>query len=98
MAPHEMTKAEFMSAAKAEQLVNHGRKWNVTLGTYSSFSDAESEAAAKADVHRGAVNNALCLNTPDCEGMSNDGMPPIRVLVDYLDLVDEFNVVSAIAA
>lgn len=98
MAPHEMTKAEFMCAAKVERLVSHGRKWNVTLGSYSSFSNAESEEAAMADVHRGAVSNALYLNTPDCEGLSNDGMPPIRVLVDYLDLVDEFNVVSAIAA
>lgn len=97
MAPHNMTKAEFMSSAKVERLVNHGRKWNVSLGAYTSFSDAESEQAAKADVHHGAVNNALYFNTSDGKGLSNDGMPPIRVLVDYLDLVDKFNVVSVIA-
>lgn len=97
MAPHEMTKAEFTAAATAERLVNHGRKWNVILGAYSSFSDAETECSAKADVHRAAVSNALYLNTPDGEGLNNGGMPPIRVLVDYLDLVDNFNVVSTIA-
>lgn len=98
MSPHEMTKAEFMSAAQVVRLVNHGRKWNVIMGPYSSFSDAETEDAAKADVHRGDVNNALYLNTPDCAGLNHISIPPIRVLVDYLDLVDEYNVVGAISS
>jgi hypothetical protein len=97
MAPHEITKAEFMSAAQAVRLANHGRKWNVILGPDTSFSDADTEDAAKADVHRGAVNNALYLNTPDCAGLFHSSMPPIRVLVDYLDLVDEYKVVGAIS-
>jgi len=91
MAPHELTKAEFQAAAQVEALVNHGRKWNVTLGTYSSFSDAETPEAAKDDAHRGAVNNALYLNCPDAPQLgSKPSVPPLHVLVDYPELIVEF--------
>lgn len=98
MAPHELTKNAFIAAAMAEPLVNHGRKWNVTLGAFSAFSDADTAEAAKADVHHAAVSNALFFNSPDGQGLSHtEIMPPIKVLVDYLDLVDEFNVRPVVA-
>lgn len=97
--PHHMTKDEFQAAAKAQALVNHGRKWNVTLGNYSAFSDAESAEAALADVHHGAVNNALYLNCPDAPQLDiKPSMPALIVLADYPDLVAEYRVVAAIAA
>lgn len=90
--PHEMTLAEFAAQATTEKLENHGRQWNVTLGDrYSSFSDAENPEAAIADVHRGAVNNALYLNTPGAAEIgTKPTFPPAAVLAEYPDLVAQF--------
>lgn len=90
--PHEMTLAEFIGQATVEELTNHGRKWNVTLGDrYAAFSDADSPQAALADVHRAAVNNALYLNTPEAAGIgSKPTLPPPAVLADYPDLVAQY--------
>ncbi len=90
--PHEMTLAEFIDQANVEALVNHGRKWNVALGNrYSSFSDAADTQAALADVHRGAVNNALYLNTPEGASVgSRPSLPPPVVLSEYPHLVSQY--------
>ena len=90
--PHEMTPAEFAAQATAEKLENHGRKWNVSLGgRHSAFSDADNPAAAVADVHRSAVNNALYLNTPEAAALGDKPtMPPAEVLAEYLDLMVKF--------
>lgn len=90
--PHEMSLAEFIGQANVEELTNHGRKWNVTLGDrYAAFSDADSPQAALADVHRAAVNNALYLNTPEAAEIgSKPTLPPPAVLVDYPDLVAQY--------
>nr|BCU00973.1 hypothetical protein [uncultured bacterium] len=90
--PHEMTLAEFIAQANTEELTNHGRKWNVTLGDrYAAFSDADSPQAALADVHRATVNNALYLNTPEAAGIgSRPTLPPAAVLAEYPDLVAQY--------
>lgn len=90
--PHEMTKAEFASQATAEALTNHGRKWNVTLGDrFSAFSDADSAAAAVADVHHATVNNALFINMPEAAGAGiKSTLPPPAVLAEYPDLVAQY--------
>jgi antirestriction protein ArdC/phage/plasmid primase-like uncharacterized protein len=89
--PHEMTLAEFALQANVEQLENHGRKWNVTLGDYAAFSDAESFDAAIADVHRAAVNNALYLNSPHATVSGiKPSLPPAAVLAEYPDLVQQY--------
>lgn len=90
--PHEMTLAEFITQAKTEELTNHGRKWNVTLGDrYAAFSDADSPQAALADVHWAAVNNALFLNTPEATGISRKPtLPPPAVLAEYPNLVAQY--------
>ncbi|MBS0551385.1 MAG: strawberry notch family protein [Proteobacteria bacterium] len=90
--PHEMTPDEFAAEATIEQLIDHGRRWSVTLGVrYAAFSDAPSAEAAVADVHRGAVNNALFLNTPDAAGIGFPPvLPPPAVLAHYPDLVAQY--------
>lgn len=89
--PHELTLSEFASQVVVEQLENHGRKWNVSLGAYSAFSDAESSADAVADVHRAAVNNALYLNSSEnTQGSISATMPPLPVLIEYPDLVRDY--------
>ncbi len=90
--PHEMTMAEFTAQATAVKLENHGRQWDVNLGDrYAAFSDAESMEAAIADVHRGAVNNALYLNTPGAADIGiKPSFPPANVLAEYPDLVERF--------
>jgi antirestriction protein ArdC/phage/plasmid primase-like uncharacterized protein len=89
--PHEMTLAEFSTQITIERLENHGRKWNVTLGDYSAFSDAESSDLAIADVHRAAVNNALYLNSLDATVPGGKpSLPPAAVLAEYPDLLAEY--------
>lgn len=98
--PHEMTKAEFRAVADVEALVGHGRKWKVTYGAYSSFSDADTKMATVDDVHHGAVNNALYLNCPDralyldCPdeepSFNKPSIPCARVLAEYPDLVSQY--------
>nr|WP_317623546.1 zincin-like metallopeptidase domain-containing protein [Bordetella pertussis] len=90
--PHELTLAQFAGQATAQELTNHGRKWEVRHGDYSAFSDAATAEEAIADVHRGAVNNALYLNTPESRSASLPGssFPPAAVLAEYPDLVEKF--------
>ncbi|MCB2028085.1 MAG: DUF1738 domain-containing protein [Rhodoferax sp.] len=90
--PHELTLAQFASQATAQELTNHGRKWEVRHGDYSAFSDAATAEEAIADVHRGAVNNALYLNTPESRSANLPGssFPPAAVLAEYPDLVEKF--------
>jgi len=91
--PHEMTLAEFAAQVTIERLENHGRKWNVILGDYSAFSDAESSDSAIADVHRAAVNNALYLNSPDATVLGGKPyLPPAAVLAEYPDLMVEYSI------
>lgn len=90
--PHEMTLAEFAGQVTVEKLENHGRRWEVILGDRDrAFSDAESPDAAIADAHRGAVNNALYLNTPGAAEVDpKPTLPPTAVLAEYPDLVKKF--------
>ena len=92
--PHELTLAQFASQATAQELMNHGRKWEVRHGDYSAFSDAATAEEAIADVHRGAVNNALYLNTPESRSanpnLPGSSFPPAAVLAEYPDLVEKF--------
>lgn len=96
-APHLLTQADFMAAAKAVPLTNHGRKWDVRLGSYSAFSDAGSAQAALIDVHHGAVNNALYFNDTDApEIPSKPSVPTAEVLASYPDLIEQYaDVVAA---
>ncbi len=88
---HELTLHEFRKRAEVVGLQNHGRQWEVRLGTHHAFSDAPSPEGAVDDVHRAAVNNALFLNSP---GHRIDGvqstLPPPDVLADYPDLVEKY--------
>lgn len=90
--PHELTLAQFAGQATAQELTNHGRKWEVRHGDYSAFSDAATAEEAIADVHRGAVNNALYLNTPESRSanLPRSSFPPAAVLAEYPDLVEKF--------
>ncbi|MFC6478690.1 hypothetical protein ACFQDN_22240 [Pseudomonas asuensis] len=50
--PHELTQEVFVHLATITALSNHGRKWQVALGSNSAFSDEEKSYAALIDVHR----------------------------------------------
>lgn len=90
-APHLLTQAQFIAAAQVVPLVNHGRKWDVRLGSYSSFSDAESAQAALIDAHHGAVNNALYFNEQDAPEIPNKpSVPTAEVLASYPDLIEQY--------
>lgn len=84
------TLAEYTQLATVTKLENHGRKWDVRYGSDSGFSDAEDEAGAIADRHRGAVNNALHYNSPENINTLNMPIPRLEVLADYPDLVESF--------
>lgn len=84
------TLAEYTKLATVTKLENHGRKWDVRYGSDAGFSDAEDEAGAIADRHRGAVNNALYYNSPENINTLNIPMPRIEVLADYPDLVEQY--------
>jgi putative DNA primase/helicase len=90
--PHELTLAQFSGLATAQELTNHGRRWDVRYGDYSAFSDAATAQEAIADVHHAAVNNALYLNTAEARsaGLTASTLPPVAVLAEYPDLVDKF--------
>jgi len=89
--PHELTLAQFASLAMVEELTNHSRKWNVSHGDYSAFSDVATAQEAIADVHHAAVNNALYMNTPEGRtSILSSTFPPASVLAEYPDLVAKF--------
>lgn len=95
--PHEMLLSEFVTAAQVVALTNHGRKWEVRLGAYNAFSDADDEKAALRDVHHAAVNNALYLNQADAPAIPNKpSVPSPDVVSAYPDLVEQYaDVLSA---
>lgn len=89
--PHEVTFAVFSLHAKVVALTNHGRRWQVTFGNYSAFSDAENTVDVLRDVHGSAVNNALYLNQPDAPDIGfKPSMPPVDVLNEYPEVVALF--------
>jgi len=90
--PHELTLAQFAKQASAQELVNHGRKWEVRHGNHVAFSDADTAEQAVADVHHGAVNNALYSNTPEARQMNlpASSFPSPTILADYPDLIEKF--------
>ncbi|WP_439126259.1 MAG: hypothetical protein ACNJA3_28230 (plasmid) [Pseudomonas rhizophila] len=90
-APHLLTQAQFMATAQAVPLVNHGRKWDVRMGSYSSFSDAGTAQEAMIDAHHGAVNNALYFNEADAPEIPNKpSVPTAEVLASYPDLIEQY--------
>lgn len=96
VAPHQLTKAQFIREASAVRLVNHGRKWQVNLGNHSAFSQADTAEAALADVHQSVVNNALYLNQAGAPTVPNKpSIPTQDVLADYPYLVAMFTDVLA---
>lgn len=84
------TLAEYAELATVTKLENHGRKWDVRYGSDSGFSDAEDEAGAIADRHRGAVNNALYYNSPENPNPLKMPLPRAEVLAQYPDLITRF--------
>lgn len=84
------TLAEYAELATVTKLENHGRKWDVRYGSDSGFSDAEDEAGAIADRHRGAVNNALYYNSPENPNPLKMPLPRAEVLAQYPDLITQF--------
>ncbi|QHF00422.1 hypothetical protein LCG56_28950 (plasmid) [Pseudomonas cannabina pv. alisalensis] len=90
-APHLLTQSEFIATAQAVPLVNHGRKWDVRMGNYNSFSDADTAEAALIDAHHGAVNNALYFNQEDAPEIPNKpSVPTAEVLASYPDLIEQY--------
>ncbi|MFL1449226.1 hypothetical protein ACI77O_12595 [Pseudomonas tritici] len=91
-ASHELTFEQFASQAIVEQLVNHGRRWNVTLtGRDACFSDAETQELALRDAHSSAINNALYFNLPDSPSIGKKpSIPSAEVLAQYPDVVARF--------
>lgn len=99
MKPHELTQAQFKDMAQVVALLNHGRKWEVTLNAYAAFSDAATEDAALVDVHHGAVSNALYFNEPDAPDIGEKpSLPYALVCADYPDLVERRNACIANSA
>ena len=91
IAPHLLTQAQFIATAQAVPLINHGRKWDVRMGNYNSFSDADTAQAALIDAHHGAVNNALFLNEADAPEIPNKpSVPSAEVLASYPDLIEQY--------
>jgi hypothetical protein len=89
--PHEVTLAVFSQNAKVVALTDHGRRWQVTFGKYSAFSDADNIVDVLRDVHGSAVNNALYLNQPDAPDIGfKPSMPPADVLSEYPEIVALF--------
>ena len=91
-AAHELTNDEFLKVAVANPLINHGRKWEVFVGGQSfGFSDGDTAGDALSDTHKRIVNNALySLSTENTGAVDVKTMPPLRVLVEYPDLVEKF--------
>lgn len=94
--PHQLTQAQFIADATVVALEDHGRKWSISHGTYSAFSDADTAEAALIDAHHGAVNNALYFNQPDAPSVPEKPSAPTQlVLADYPDLVTKFGIVPS---
>ena len=93
MKAHELTLSEYASQVQVQPLTNHGRRWEVILpGRDRCFSDADSQQGAIEDAHRGAVNNALLLNTHDSAelGGTKPTLPPQHVISAYPDILARF--------
>lgn len=85
---HTVPMQQFVARAQVVALENHGRRFEVTFGTFRAFSDAPTPEEAARDAHRAAVNNALyfCEN-PQAHAQSGapgtPKLPPQKVLSDY---------------
>lgn len=89
-APHELTFAQFAREASVQRLHGDSKKWQVSQGDWSSFSDEPSTDAALREAHRGAVDSALFLNSPSIRASSAQPgpmIPPAEVLAEYSDLM-----------
>lgn len=86
LAPHLMTLPEFKAAAQVVPLTNHERKWNVSLGSLASFSDAASADEALIEVHRDAVKAAL--DRVREHHQLAPQLPPASVIDTYPDLAN----------
>lgn len=95
---HQVTLDEFRKGASVEELQNHGRKWRVAydngrnVSRFETFSDAATIEDAIADAHYTAVNNALYSIETDkvSWGYTTPQMPPVAVLNEYPELVEEY--------
>ena len=89
-APHRMSLPMFRSRARAVRLHNHGREWEIFLGTASlGFADGpEHEAVDFA--HRREVNNALYAHTEPTPGLSKPELPTAEALAYHPELISKF--------
>lgn len=79
----QMSYGEFVQAAMATLLLNHGLNWEIFLhGCSLGFADGSLEAAL-AQVHEREVNNAFYANSPDAPEWMKADMPSAAVLADY---------------
>ena len=86
----QMSFGEFVQAATATQLLNHGRNWEIFLhGCSLGFADGSLEAAL-AQAHEREVNNALYANSPDAPEWIKADMPSIAVLAEYPQVAARF--------
>ncbi|RZI60563.1 MAG: hypothetical protein EOP14_00690 [Pseudomonas sp.] len=86
----QMSYGEFVQAAMATQLLNHGRNWEIFLhGCSLGFADGSLEAAL-AQVHEREVNNALYANSPDAPEWIKADMPSAVVLAEYPQVTARF--------
>ena len=86
----QMSFGEFVQAATATQLLNHGRDWEIFLhGCSLGFADGNLEAAL-AQAHEREVNNALYANSPGAPEWIKAAMPSIAVLAEYPQVAARF--------
>ena len=91
----QMSFGEFIQAATATQLLNHGRDWEIFLhGCSLGFADGNLEAAL-ARAHECEVNNALYANSPGTPEWIKAAMPSIAVLAEYPQVAARFHDVLA---
>lgn len=87
----QMSFSEFSTISYAVELFNHGRRFEVFVGVDSlGFSDATSVDAAKKEVHKREVNNALYGNELDAPDFLKSTLPSAAVLDEYPDLKEIF--------
>lgn len=98
--PQHLTQREFLAAATATKLINHGRDWEVFLhGQSLGFADGE-RTQALIQAHQAAVNNALYFNEDPANLMSfvpkeKAELPTQLVVIDYPGLVRKFPIAAA---
>ena len=79
----QMSFGEFVQAAKATQLLNHGRNWEIFLHSCSlGFADGSLEAAM-AQAHEREVRQCVHANSPDAPEWMKADIPSVAVLAEY---------------